>query len=620
MVRLPDGGSVDALDPVALQAAGIPEKYVASLLKLLRAGQMAKVKGSSPKSRAVQVAERFVRAGLTVSVTPALNVQTLVHDDRVNCPACSEHVRLTEDRKCPACGVYVDKITPSLLRKRKKIARDRERKAERESRQKINAEDRLRMEAQAAIFRKHIRADLGGAYELVEIDQRRDRRQRVLRGAALAVVATVSIAGGGLLALWVSSKGDWSLASQRFLDGLPGVTAQAAATSGQGPIGAASGVTLRGLALENAVELAAHAPEVQPVAASLNATTAAPPTVGLSMRRKIQLALVSAQALAEAGQLSRARDVLQSVKSTPELALEPPLAAECRLQEIELQAQALAAASVAELSVLLPRLRDTLAAVADPAERAVATARVGAALSRKAHLAATAREMLDGAQSGLDAIKDVAAKASARGDWALAKAQQLAAEVQTAASGGAMPRARTLAAEIETLALRAGLTSRVQLHTLAMAWRAQRQAGAKPDITAQLLERFFTTLDKAPSVSVRAAAMYDAAPMLGDGDAKERLFVAATALTASAASLPAAERYNALTDLSLLFAGLGAADRSTELARQVFAAVSPQQAEATEAAARLLLEREIITLRSQQAASRFVEADDSVQRLLSFLR
>ena len=120
-------------------------------------------KGSSPKSRAVQVAERFVRAGLTVSVTPALNVQTLVHDDRVTCPACSEHVHLTEERKCPACGVYVDKITPALLRKRKKIARARERKAERDSRQKINAEDRMRMEAQAAIFRKHIRADLGGA-------------------------------------------------------------------------------------------------------------------------------------------------------------------------------------------------------------------------------------------------------------------------------------------------------------------------------------------------------------------------------------------------------------------------------------------------------------------------
>ena len=214
MVRLRDGGDVDSLDPVALQAAGIPEKYVASLLKLLRAGQMAKVKGSSPKSRAVQVAERFVRAGLTVSVTPALNVQTLVHDDRVTCPACSEHVHLTEERKCPACGVYVDKITPALLRKRKKIARARERKAERDSRQKINAEDRMRMEAQAAIFRKHIRADLGGAYELVEVDHRRDRRLRMQRIAASLGAATVALVGGGLIALWVSSKGDWSLASQ----------------------------------------------------------------------------------------------------------------------------------------------------------------------------------------------------------------------------------------------------------------------------------------------------------------------------------------------------------------------------------------------------------------------
>ena len=93
------------------------------------------------------------------------------------------------------------------------------------------------------------------------------------------------------------------------------------------------------------------------------------------------------------------------------------------------------------------------------------------------------------------------------------------------------PRA-TLAAEIETLALRAGLTRTRNCNILAMAWRAQR-VGAKPDITAQLLERFFTTLDKAPSVPSAGSRDGDAAPIPGDGDAKERLFVAATALTAS---------------------------------------------------------------------------------------
>ncbi len=622
MVRLRDGGDVDSLDPVALQAAGIPEKYVASLLKLLRAGQMAKVKGSSPKSRAVQVAERFVRAGLTVSVTPALNVQTLVHDDRVTCPACSEHVRLTEDRKCPACGVYVDKITPALLRKRKKIARARERKAERDSRQKINAEDRMRMEAQAAIFRKHIRADLGGAYELVEVDHRRDRRLRMQRIAASLGAAAVALVGGGLIALWVSSKGDWSLASQRFFEGLTGAASRALPSVAPATAGSANRVTLRSLALEGAVEQLAHP---QAAVAAATAGVAAHPIVGISMARKMQLALATSRTLAEIGQLTRARDVLLSVKNTPELIGEPALAAEVRMQEIEMQALTLAATPASQFAAQLPRLNDALTAVADAGERAIALARAGAALGSKAHLADVGRDLINRAQSGLDTITDASSRASAQGEWALAKARLLAAEAQLAAASGAAPRARTLASEMEALATKAGNTAsasaaRTQARLLALAWRAQRQAGAEPEKTARTLDAFFSTLEKIASPAVRAATLRDAASLLGDSDARERMLAAGTTMVDAAAGLPPGERYGIMTDVALTFIEIGAANRGGELGRQIFSAVAPQQVEATEAAARLLVERELSTLRAQQNTGQFADADATAQKLIAYLR
>ena len=621
MVRLRDGGDVDSLDPVALQAAGIPEKYVASLLKLLRAGQMAKVKGSSPKSRAVQVAERFVRAGLTVSVTPALNVQTLVHDDRVTCPACSEHVHLTEERKCPACGVYVDKITPALLRKRKKIARARERKAERDSRQKINAEDRMRMEAQAAIFRKHIRADLGGAYELVEVDHRRDRRLRMQRIAASLGAATVALVGGGLIALWVSSKGDWSLASQRLFDGLSGAADITIPSGAQRASGAGNRVTLRSLALESAVEQAARS---QPVAAA-GAGPSVHPTVGISMQRKMQLALATSRTLAEIGQLSRARDVLLSVKNTPELIGEPALAAEVRVQEIEIQALMLAATPASQFAAQLPRLQDALTAVADAGERAIALARAGAALGSKAHLVDTGRDLLSRAQTGLDAIKDAPSRAHAQAEWALAKAQLLAAEAQMSAASGATTRARTLASEIEALAPKTGndanaATVGAQVRILALAWRAQRQAGAEADKAARTLAAAFAALEKIASPSARAAALRDVSPLLADGEARERVLAAATAAFEAAASLPAGERYGVMADVSLAYAEVGAGNRAGELARQVFGAVAPQQVEATETAARLVIERELVTLRELRNAAQFAEADAAAQKVIAYLR
>ena len=133
MVRLPDGGTLTHLIPSRYRLRVSLRNMSPPCSNCCAQGKWPGSKGSSP-NRAVQVAERFVRAGLTVSVTPALNVQTLVHDDRCELSCLQRTCAPDRGSKCPACGVYVDKITPSL--RKRKNARDRERKAERESRQR----------------------------------------------------------------------------------------------------------------------------------------------------------------------------------------------------------------------------------------------------------------------------------------------------------------------------------------------------------------------------------------------------------------------------------------------------------------------------------------------------
>lgn len=629
MVRLPDGANVDALNPLSLQAAGIPEKYLASLLKLLRAGQMAKVKGAASKARAEQVAERFLRAGLTVSVTPALNVLTLVHDDRVTCPACNERIRVPEDRHCPACGVHVDKITPALLRKRKKIARDRERQTEREAMARLSAEDRMRQAAQADIFRKHIRADLGGAYLLLRtVDVQRSRWRWL---GATALVGTLALLGGGVIALGISSHGDWSLARDRLRAGLGGIDATARAPILSAPTPAtASGsvitgapdstdavISLRSLALESAVERAAPGP------GATRGGTGAAPTIGLTMRSKIVLAVQAVRTLAESGQLRRAETVLAAVRSAPELIGDAPLAADVRLADIELQARQLTQQPASAIATRLPRLHDALDDIRVPAERAIAQARAAAILGEHAHLLGAAAELLAKAQTSATSSGDADARQRAESEWQQANAQLLASEVQRLAASGQLARARERAEALWALATRrdgvhGGAVGEVRL--LAAAIRALRITGSDPARLISATGALLAALERAPSAAVRLALLREVAPVLSEAEGRERVAALVASHADAIASAPAAERFSATSDAALALSALGQAARAEEISRRLLASVAPQHAEACEAAASLLVGRELAAVRNLHGSGQYAEAEQATLRLLSYLR
>ena len=146
-----------------------------------------------------------------------VNVQTLVHDDRVTCPACSEHVHLTEER---VPGLWrlrrQDHTSPAAQAQENRQAR--ERKAERDLRQRS-------MPKTACAWRRRPRSS---ASIFAPISVARTSWSKLIT----AVIAVSACSGSPsarrrhrcLGRRWidcavVSSKGDWSLASQRFLKG-----------------------------------------------------------------------------------------------------------------------------------------------------------------------------------------------------------------------------------------------------------------------------------------------------------------------------------------------------------------------------------------------------------------
>jgi len=137
-VRMPAHVDLDLVLHMATEKTGLPVRQLELLLDMLKCVPSVRIAASVPDARAEQLDQAFTEAGLMVKrvrVEPVAPVLTLAPlsdtapDGKRVCPACGERVALTEDRRCPACDVYVDRVDPErLLRKRL-----REQEAQRQS-------------------------------------------------------------------------------------------------------------------------------------------------------------------------------------------------------------------------------------------------------------------------------------------------------------------------------------------------------------------------------------------------------------------------------------------------------------------------------------------------------
>jgi hypothetical protein len=164
-VKMPPGARLEDIQHLA-EAAGIRPDRVEALVNALRSSPQAKIGAGVDRERANKAKEQFTKAGLMVEVTPVLTlgmITAAAFDGLTACPSCSQRVALPENRQCPNCGVFVDKITDEALLRRKILEQERNKLDFQASRDAKNADKQTREQLEASL-RAKVREELEAKY------------------------------------------------------------------------------------------------------------------------------------------------------------------------------------------------------------------------------------------------------------------------------------------------------------------------------------------------------------------------------------------------------------------------------------------------------------------------
>ncbi len=130
IVSMPLGIDKDILQKSAIDGLGVSPEAVATLMKSLSEHRVVKVKSAIPRHQAEEVAAKFNSVGFRVEINHSLNLQKIHRkesSDLAECPSCDKRVVLTPDRQCPECGVFVDKLSEEFLLRKQIMAKERAR-------------------------------------------------------------------------------------------------------------------------------------------------------------------------------------------------------------------------------------------------------------------------------------------------------------------------------------------------------------------------------------------------------------------------------------------------------------------------------------------------------------
>ncbi|RZJ23793.1 MAG: hypothetical protein EOO54_10515, partial [Haliea sp.] len=166
MINMPPGARLDEIERLARDVAGISPERVERLVQVLRSSPQAKIGSGVTREKADLAKEQFTQAGLLVTVTPLLTIQAAVagsYDGTFVCPACQKRVVLPDNRQCPACGIFVDKVTDEFLLRRKLLEQERGKIEYAQAKSAKESDKRVREVLEASV-RAKVRAELEKEY------------------------------------------------------------------------------------------------------------------------------------------------------------------------------------------------------------------------------------------------------------------------------------------------------------------------------------------------------------------------------------------------------------------------------------------------------------------------
>ncbi|MBQ0929220.1 hypothetical protein [Ideonella alba] len=625
--RAPDC-PLEGLQQRLIDLARLPPAKVQSLAEALQSASSVVLGRNISRERAER-ANLLERAGLLVEITPVLQLAPKPESDvdgRVECPACGEIMVPGPHRQCAHCGVYIDKVSPELLMRRKLRKQEQARVA-------------LRVAAEQQQSRRRAEAAMEERLRLEIRQQMESRHGLKSPGRALPAWQRPAKLAGGVMLVGAAFVAGWFMPRGGTLESVPVATASAGIAGvppgeqierllahvdrGEQAPGAGRRPAPPIWTVEPADSLRAG-PDVPPqspeqlLATSFGRLDGLPP-LGAGVTWPVDLLpglrADLAVALAESGQMGRAEELLQSLEPW-RTSVEPRLTEQLRRARLLVHAWGLLDHGLTTVQPLLTRVSDGLRSMVDPIERASLLAQVVPVMAR-------APAVSDDVIAGLIRQTGAAVKAVAEQGprhrlteaWIVAEAQVLLARAEHEAVRGHFSRLRTRVAALAALQPQT-LEPATQARLLAMQVRVSQLAGEAPE---RLVTAWRQAFERVPSIAEQADLLREAVELPGGALVDDARRLATRLATRGEAASQGAARAEGLGRLSLLWAELGDADQAALWRQRALQTPGLQPETALRLRAQLTTEAEICLAQATLRLGDLARAESHWRRVATYV-
>ncbi len=653
VVSMPAGLTLEKLEKVGLEVVRMDPKKLAVLVNAFRNGPQVMVGKEVTRERVDAVKDDLARMGLEVTVNPVLAIQEIQEGTHYRCPACAKTVELPENRQCPACGVFVDKVTKEFLLRKKIMEQERGKMALIASKQAADRELENTRSMEDAI-RRQIRDELEEEFGLKKRGGLFQGRTGLMRATALFLLVGAAFAGGNVFnsmrspaptaapaALAGTAKAGASdkQSFEQMLDAAgnrPGASAgdeglasasaepdaadSLVAAASQGRAGGKTLTLEQAIAAANILSGSIGGPTTQSLDAKSGSAAkadGAAPSATVPVFAKASLTSEFAVLLGEVGQTARANEVARVLMANPVLAADPQALAIAQSASLEVEALRITGRQESQTRSQLETLRLNAEKITSASERAVALARCAAILGRNPLLPKQASAaFITLATESAKRVTNAAQRDHTAGQVMLAMAELALSDTSDWARKGMWAKAQASASAADTIARQAASTPMAP-QLMAIAAQAQQVLGQAAK-SQQLLESALAQLDKEKNVPRRAATLRSVA-RLSNGIGSDKISAAAERLASAAEQRPQTEKAEALAQVALLHADAGRSDQFAQAAKRATTVAGLTPVESGAISSQVMVGGELAAARVHFRAQSLHELDERLKKVAVLL-
>lgn len=440
-ISLPEWADRGIIQKRAQEGLGLPEEKIEQMMKTLASHRVLKVKTNVTRTEADSVALLFEEVGFRADISHSLTLKKMTaaeSDGKQECPACESRIVPLADTQCPHCGVYIKKLTPEFLAKKRLMKAERERLAamnELEQRER-HAQELKEIERR---LRKEIRKELEKEVDVAPAPQQESKKLPLVMPILAVLAIGAAFYGGQKLAFKNMQKSPTSASNtvaSKDDDNVEKILQQTNQLQNDMARMAGSQADAGHLDQKDSLVPASDRPKG---------------TQSPAAKQQITRGLV--RLLAEIGQVERARDMVEKMIAEHATSIDLKLTAQLRTLQLEVKAWELVHRGVDKPQEQLAELSKMVSEIPDGAERALCAAKLATLLARHPELTLGSTDGLF--QVAEDAYKEQKAgpRQAELGQALLqARGEAILQQAKARASRGMRQQIEGLAGQLDTLA------------------------------------------------------------------------------------------------------------------------------------------------------------------------